>query len=461
MTLTRRTFLHASAAAAASGLVLPGIGAAAPLPLTAREATADLGLEGVLATRVWAYDGMLPGPVLRVRQGERVTRRFINQLPLHSTVHWHGIRIDNAMDGVPGLSQEPVAPGESFDYDFVLPDAGTYWYHPHNFTSEQLARGLYGPLIVDEITPPDVDRDEVLMIDDWRLDEDGQIHDSSFGSVRDRSHGGRLGNWVTVNGESLYSKTLLRDERVRFRLINSSNARIFRLGFKGATGWVVALDGMPLEMVEPLDQLELAPAQRADVIVDIDPVEDEATHLYAVAGEDRLAIASFPVSGENPAVRTGPPPPLAANPVPPIESLGGIEAVPLVMEGGAMGGLREATHKGETRTLRDLAGDGWVWALNGIVFRPEKPLFEARLGETVRLAMVNDTSWPHGMHIHGHHFREVRDDGSFGPLRDTILLHAGEKRDVAFVADNPGSWLLHCHMVEHAAGGMSTWFTVG
>jgi len=460
MKQNRRSFLHTSAALM-GGLMLPRLASAAPATLSAREAVADLGVEGVRETRIWGYDGLLPGPMLRVKQGERLSRRFLNQLPLHSTVHWHGIRIDSAMDGVPGLSQEPVAPGDTFDYDFVLPDAGTYWYHPHNYTSEQLARGLYGPLIVDEASPPEVDRDEVLMIDDWRLDEAGQIHDGSFSSVHDRAHGGRLGNWVTVNGQSLYSLELKRHERVRFRLVNAANARILRLGFLGAKGWVVALDGMPLETPAPLAQIVLAPAQRADVIVDVDPAEEPVVHLYAVAGQDRLAIASFPVVGDARPARLDPPSALPANPVAPLDDLLSAKTVPVVMGGGAMGGLQEAIFEGEKRSLRDLAGEGLVWAMNGVVFRPKEPLFQAKLGEIVRLALVNDTAWPHGMHVHGHHFREVMADGSFGPLRDTILVDVGEKKDIAFVADNPGKWLFHCHMVEHAAGGMSTWFTVG
>lgn len=451
-----------AAAASATALAAPGIANASPTILRATAGIADLGLPDVPETRIWGYDGLVPGPMLRVRQGERLSRRFLNELPLSSTIHWHGIRIENAMDGVPGLSQAPVQPGDEFDYDFVLPDAGTYWYHPHNFTPEQLARGLYGPLIVEEKTPPAVDRDEVLIVDDWRIDESGQIHDVSFGSVHDRSHGGRLGNWVTVNGESGFSRVLKRHERVRFRLINTANARIFQFGFVGGSGWVMALDGMPLDTPQPLEQITLAPAQRADVFLDIDPTDDEPEVLfYAVAGRDRIVISTFPVEGEARAERLDAPEPLTPNPVPPMESVAGIDTVPLVMAGGAMGGMREAVHKGETRAIQDLAGDGLVWALNGVVARPEKPLFAARLGETVRIGLVNDTAWPHGMHVHGHHFREVREDGSFGPLRDTILLDRGEKKDIAFVADNPGEWLLHCHMVEHAAGGMSTWFTVG
>ena len=158
----------------------------------------------------------MPGPVIRVRQGERVRRRFVNELPQASTVHWHGIRIENAMDGVPELTQAAVPPGGSFLYDFVAPDAGTYWYHSHNLTWEQLARGLYGALIVEEADGgPEVDRDELLLIDDWRLTPEAQI-DQRFGAMGDRSHGlsGRLGNWVTINGVSDWRREVRRHERL-------------------------------------------------------------------------------------------------------------------------------------------------------------------------------------------------------------------------------------------------------
>jgi len=138
-----------------------------------------------------------------VRQGETVRVRLENDLPQPTTIHWHGIRIDNAMDGVAGLTQPAVEPGGSFDYAFKVPDAGTFWYHPHNLSWEQVARGLYGPLIVDEPDPPEVDQDIALVFDDWRLDETGQIHEASFAAMMDWSHAGRLGNVLTINGQDL------------------------------------------------------------------------------------------------------------------------------------------------------------------------------------------------------------------------------------------------------------------
>jgi len=134
------------------------------------------------------------------------------------------------MDGVSGLTQEPVQPGASFVYDFEVPDAGTYWYHAHNKSWNQVGRGLYGPMIIDEPEKPfDRSHDIALVLVDWRLRRPGVLDTESFGSLMDWSHGGRLGNWITVNGEPAPVMALRRGEAYRLRLINAANARVFEV----------------------------------------------------------------------------------------------------------------------------------------------------------------------------------------------------------------------------------------
>ena len=411
-------------------------------------------------TPVWAYGERVPGPVLRVAQGERLAQRFVNDLPEPSTIHWHGIRLANAMDGVPELTQANVPPGSDFLYDFAVPDAGTYWYHPHNRTWEQMARGLYGALIVEEPEPPEVDRDEVLIIDDWRLSEDARIHES-FGAMMDLSHAGRIGNWITVNSSGEFRLQVRRHERLRLRLVNTSNARIFSLGLHGMEGWVVALDGQPLDAPTPAGRITLASAQRADLIADVTGDEGTPAHLVSFERDDTRAIATFDVAGLERPARLPVPVALPPNPVPPLGDTARARQVTLRMEGGAMGRMREAMVDGQTIGIRELVQKGLVWAFNGVAADlPTEPLLVASRDETVRIAMVNDTAWPHAMHLHGHHFRRLGADGSAGPLRDTILVDPEETAEIAFTADNPGSWLLHCHMLEHAASGMRTWLKV-
>lgn len=303
-------------------------------------------------TEIWTVGGMMPGTELRARQGGRIARTLGNTLPQPTTLHWHGVRIANAMDGVPGLTQEAVASGTDFRYDFVVPDAGTYWYHAHNRSVEQVARGLYGVLVVEEAEPPDVDGDEVLILDDWRLDpETGQIA-PDFSSNHDRSHAGRIGNFVTTNGRFDLSLPVRMNQRLRLRLINAANARTFVLALSGLDGWTVALDGMPLAAPEPVTEpVNLGPGQRADLIVDVIAAEGEAAHLVRIEAQQGLAQAAFPVVGAAAATLGPPPKPLPPNPGMEVAGLDGALSARLNMSGGAMGRLDAAVFEGSAQDL--------------------------------------------------------------------------------------------------------------
>jgi FtsP/CotA-like multicopper oxidase with cupredoxin domain len=367
------------------------------------------------------------------------------------------------MDGVPYLTQGPVQPGDSFLYDFAAVDAGTFWHHSHMRSFEQVARGLHGPLIVEEPTGPDIDAEHVLVLDDWRLTADAAL-DESFGDMHDASHAGRIGNWITVNGRGDWRASAAPGARLRLRLINAATARIFRLQAQGLDGWVVALDGMPLETPAPLGVLTLAPAQRVDLLVDVTAAAGEEALLISMERDGGYALAAFDATGQAQARRPAPAP-LPPNPVPALGSLDDARCLTLHMEGGAMGRMTAAmmggeTMGGETMGMRDLARSGAAWAFNGVAGMPDAPLAEIARGETVRLSMINDTASPHAMHLHGHHFRALQ-GGAPGPLRDTLLVNRGETAEIAFVADNPGDWLVHCHMLAHAAAGMMTWVRVG
>ena len=460
---TRRQFMAGSAAATALLGLLPRQ-AMATVPfetIEAMTASVQLAPDGYPATDIWGYGGTAPGPVLRVAQGGRLQRRLVNSLPQAHSIHWHGIRIDNAMDGVPGLTQAAVEPGDGFDYDFVLPDAGTYWYHSHNRSMEQVARGLHGALIVEEDTPPDIDREEVLVLDDWLIDpETGQIS-GDFESAHARSHAGRLGNLVLTNGIFDKTMTVQRNERLRLRLINAANARIFVLGLSGLEGWTMALDGMPLPAPEPLEEVVvLGPGQRADLIVDV--VAEQGSTAYLARADDARGTpqVSFQVRGQASLARRGTPDALPPNPGDAFNLSGDSVDLTLNMEGGAMGRLRGAMLDGEETGFREMAQANQFWAFNGMVGMPDTPLATLDRGQIARLTISNDTAFPHAMHLHGMHFREVLADGTLGPMRDTLLMDSADRREIAFAADNPGDWLLHCHMLSHAVSGMMTWVRV-
>lgn len=456
--LTRRGFIAGSMAA----LSVQPTWAATPEALTARKTRVQLAPEGYPQTEVWSYGGTLPGRTIRVKQGERVTRRLVNELDVPTSIHWHGIRIDNAMDGVAGLTQEAVPPGQSFDYDFLAPDAGTYWYHAHTNSMEQVARGLSGPLIVEEAEAPDVDADEVLMLDDWLIDPDsGQFFDD-FNQPMTLSHGGRMGNLIGTNGQYQLELPVKSGARLRLRLINAANARIFVLRLQGLTGWTAALDGMPLVTPEPvMDEIVLAPAQRVDLIVDVTAPEGETAALLRFDDDDQWrGQVAFPVSGTRSRIERDRPAALPSNPNTVQPDLTGARSLDMLMEGGAMGRLDTASYNGRDMGFRELMGLGQFWSLAGQVGMSDTPFAALKQGEVVRIKIDNRTVFPHAMHLHGMHFREVVAGENLGPLRDTILSIPGETTDIVFVADNPGKWLLHCHMLGHAAAGMTTWIDV-
>ena len=456
---TRRDFLLGSVATAA----YPWTARASIAPTRILEAKISkarlLGSNGP-ETAVWGFNGIVPGPVLRVRQGEELAVRFANQLPQPSAVHWHGIRIDNRMDGVPGLTQAKVEPGATFDYRFTPPDAGTFWYHPHERSFEQVPRGLAGALIVEERDPPKADQDIVLLIADWRLGSDGAMLEG-FGARHDQAHAGRLGNQITVNGEAFATIPVLANERVRLRLINACSARILTLQLEGAQPKLIAVDGQPVGPTTSYGEaLTLAPGNRIDLMADMVGAPGHSFVLAEVSNARlELARLQFHATDRKRALPLLAPVALAPNTLLREPDRKDALVVPLVMTGGAAN---------ET-DMSVLMGSGPVWQFNGMpgmdmaAMRAAAPLFRAPRGRSVHVRFENRTAWPHAMHVHGHHFRLLsRDDGP-APQPfwwDTILVQPGATTSIGFVADNPGKWMLHCHMLDHQAAGMDAWFEV-
>ncbi|MGB7304175.1 MAG: multicopper oxidase family protein [Burkholderiaceae bacterium] len=446
--------------------------------LNATAAQVQLAPAGTPKTSVWAYDGTVPGTALTVRQGESLNIDFRNALPDPSTVHWHGIRIANAMDGVPHLTQPPVEPGDAFHYQFSLPDAGTYWYHPHLGTPEQVGRGLYGALIVQEPAPPAVDRDLVWLIDDWRLTTRAQIKED-FYDWGDVAFAGRIGNTVTVNGQVDYAESVSAGERIRLRLINVANARLVSLDFKNHPTWIIALDGNPLPgavRLNPDAGVLLGPGQRADLIIDMtgepgstSPVIDRFSRAQAyVAAQLKYTSKKASVSN-NRLTKRDAPPTLLPNEIPEPENDDRLK-VKIVMDGGMMRGPSIPWSERVALRLRQWSGSREAypsWSLNGRAHMShgnEHPFeFVAERGQTVHLTYENRSRHWHPMHLHGHAYRELRRNGRpvpMTPWHDTSLIAPHETLEIAFVADNPGDWLLHCHILEHHAGGMGTQFKV-
>ncbi|MGD9724331.1 MAG: multicopper oxidase family protein [Pirellulales bacterium] len=396
---------------------------------------------------VWAYNGQVPGPMLRVRLGETIRAVFTNKLPQPTTVHWHGVRLPNAMDGVPGVTQSPVAPGETFVYEFTPKDAGTFWFHPHLRSSEQVERGLFGVLIVEDQTPPPYSRDELWVLDDWLLTREGALF-PEFNTRHDLAHDGRWGNVVTVNGQRAPQQLSVNPgERIRLRLVNVGNGRVFALDFSGLDPKAIAVDG--LYAARPFDPtgFELAPGNRLDLDILIPP--SPAGRRFAVV--DRftrrpIPLAELVLEGE----------PVTAPPF----DLPARAHVPAWIQTDEAPPPRAEFH------LNASSGGpfGIQWTINGLAMDhlthalPDG-LRQLPLGEFSRLRLVNDSYRIHPMHIHGLFFKVLARNGTAVDephFRDTVLVHPKETVDIGTVPEDAGRWMLHCHILEHAEAGMMT-----
>ena len=439
-------------------------GPAAGTEVELRAAPRTVELVSGTPTTVWSYADDVPGPEIRVVAGQRVRVRVDNSLPQSTAVHWHGVSIDNAMDGVPGLTQDPIEPAGVFDYDFVAPHPGTYWYHSHDRSWQQNARGLHGVLVVEEPEPYPVERDLTVVVDDWRVTEDGEFDQSSLGNAVEWSHGGRMGDLLTLNGRVRPVFHVAAGERVRVRLVNVANARMLGVAFPDHPTTIIALDGHPTEPRPVDDYVLLAPGQRADVVVDMVAEPGSAHDLVLVTQNGSTVGATLRYAATDSIRPTfSGVAPLPGRPVVPTLDVDDARRLDLLMEGGAMGSMRAAVLDGRRLDVQQLADERRYWAFNGVAGDLDEPLATVARGRSVVVTIRNDTAFPHAMHLHGHHFEVLARDGAPDPWtdrRDTELVGAGETVEIGFVADNPGRWMLHCHMLEHAASGMATWLEV-
>ena len=439
------------------------------LVLEAGKTLASLMGERLPQVPVWGYNGLVSGPEIRVRQGQPFKALLKNNLDEGTTIHWHGLRVPNAMDGVPHLTQDPVEPGQAFRYEFTPADAGTFWYHPHQRSFEQVGRGLYGALIIEEADPPQVDRDIIWVLDDWRMNDSGQIS-GGFGSRHDAMMAGRIGNTITINAKPPTPLEVRPNERIRLRLVNAANARIFGLDFSDIEPLIIALDGQPVEPHTRSGPLLLGPAMRVDLILDL-------TEASATRHEIRDVFYSGLEYGLNELVYTGTPIRSA-----PLQNAVSLSPNPLaepnlansdrheIHFGGGMMGMMSGRRSGSGMMSGQMGGSGMMsggmmsggmmgWTVNGVsaTGHVHDPIITTPQGRTLVLDMINDTAWWHPIHLHGHSFRVLSRNGNptqYREWQDTVLMSPQERVEIAFVADNPGDWMFHCHILEHQAAGM-------
>ncbi|MGE0005254.1 MAG: multicopper oxidase family protein [Parvibaculaceae bacterium] len=452
MVLSRRSFMAGGMALAA----MPGRLAAEPAEdgftlLTMRPVPARLMEGGRPPTRLESLSGVWPPPVLRVRQGEEFKARFVNELDRPVALHWYGVR------GPSEFMSISVAPGKdnAFDCVFVPPDAGTFWLSPVADVSRQREMGLSALMVVEEREPVGMFAEVPIVFDDWRLTDDGQIDAGTFGSLEDAIAQGRLGNWFTVNGA--YRPTIAASGGVlRLRILNGANVRTMVIVFKGADPLIIAEDGQPVPPRQVSSGgLVLAPGQRSELLV----VESEESLTLAVnLFEDIIEAAYLDRRGASAPVTLPDNFALPPNPVSAAFDMAGARTVPFILEGGEKGGMTGAVYDGEKLDLRALLEKGMAWAINGTAGLAAEPWESFARGDSVVLAVDNRTRFDQPLHVHGHVWRVIEDQPR--PWRDTVVIPAGARARLGFVADNPGKWGIQSTIAERLDSGLITSFEV-
>jgi len=396
-------------------------------------------------TQVWTYNGGVPGPLLRGRAGDRLIVHFKNSLAVATSIHWHGLRIPNDMDGVPDHPYAPVAPGQSFDYSFVLPDPGTYWYHPHVASAEQLGNGLFGPLIVDDPNEPRGLGDEAVMVlSDLGVDDDGKLvapdSGGDFGTLF-----GREGNLMLVNGKVLPTLHVRPGVRQRWRLINAAKSRYFKMQLPGNSLTRIGSDGGLIQSPETVDTLLLTPAQRADVILEPQPATAGTPLSLRWLAFDRGFGTAFNRPDEDILHLDFEGEPFKAAPLPALQ-----REIPMPDATNARAidiSLTEATD--EQGKL--------VMGINGVPSWKADAIMTP-VGERQVWTVKNTFDFDHPFHLHGFFF-QVLDVNGVAPTvrewRDTVNVPVnGTVRFLVNFDERPGMWMFHCHILDHADAGM-------
>lgn len=423
--------------------------------LTAENSEMQLLGKGNGKSPVWRFQKEKPIAVLRAKQGQQFRGQFINKLDQEVWLHWFGVRGQAEAMTI----NVPQGADNQVEILFTPPDAGTFWFGPMLHASEQRDRGLYGMLIVEEAQPQEF-FDVPLIIDDWMLDDAGKPT-GKFGDLNAAIGEGRLGNWFTLNGAYKTHIPVDLGRPARLRLLNVANVRQMNVLFKGADVYVMALDGQPVAL-KALGQeaLKLAPGQRADlllsdmkaqVVVALDLFEDIVEIGY-------LDAVGLPVPHEIPDNFM-----LPLNPISILGDISTAREIPIVIAGGAKGGLKSAKVGDTELDMRGLLEKGLAWAFNGIAGVGGPTLFEAQLGETLILVVDNTTSFPQPLHIHGHVWQVIETDGEHAenqPWRDTAVVPGLSKIKLAVVADNLGLWVLQSLVAERADAGLLGAFRV-
>lgn len=467
------------------------------------------------AFAMYAYNGQFPGPTLKVKQGATFTVNVTNNIDVPTTVHWHGIRIENKFDGTAGLTQDPIEPGDSFTYIVRVPDEGMFWYHPHVREDIQQDLGLYGNLWVtpkSKVAYNPVDQEKVLMLDDMLLQDGLPV---PYGEQEaDFALMGRFGNTMLINGQTDYNESVPRGSIVRYYVTNTANTRTFNVRFGNAKIKLVGGDAGRKERDELVDSVIISSSER--VVVEVQYAQEGTYKIESVSPEKTWLLGtvtvnagtslsdSFSLLSENADIEAD-----IATFRPyfdkPID-----KTIHLSVE-SMMAGMMDSTHSthstgsgeagspqmqgmnhggghGEEETSDKTSGIEWEdpmpqmnamsmkgntkWKLiDGATKKENMDIdYQFKVGDKVKIRIINDDEndgsdhpMQHPIHFHGQRFLVLSVDGKPNEnlvWKDTVLVPTGKSVDILLDITNPGEWMFHCHIAEHLSNGMMGKFTV-
>lgn len=457
---------------------------------------------GNTEVRMLAYNGSIPGPSLKVPQGATITINFKNDTDLGNTIHPHGVRVANAFDGVPDVTQKAVLPGESFTYTLTFPDAGVYWYHPHMRDDYALELGLYGNFLVTPASPTywnTVDREVAIFLDDILI-ENGKIA-PFYKDGSDRALMGRFGNTMLINGETDYTLSVKKNEVVRFYFTNSASVRPFNLAIKGAKIKLVGGDNGAYEREQWKDIVLITPSERAIIETRFEvsgEYEIQSKTPDATIRLGKIIVSEESVTSVNNSFQSLRDNTEIIKVIDPFRSFfskatdkriklsldmmgsgtgmmsNGTHGMPSGMGGGRMmGGVPEGGIEWEDS---DNAGMNAMSNTDMVTWKiidqdsGKKNMdidWKFKVGEKVKIRITNDGTSAHPMqhpiHFHGQRFLVINKNGVPQDnlvWKDTVNVPAGEYLDILVDISNPGTWVAHCHILEHIEAGMVFPFTV-
>jgi FtsP/CotA-like multicopper oxidase with cupredoxin domain len=394
----------------------------------------------------WGFNEQVPGPILRAKKGDTLVVRLKNNLKEPTLIHWHGIKLPASMDGT-GEVQKPVQPGEVFEYRFQLPDAGTFWYHSHHNETVQMERGMYGALIVEDDNDPVVDGEKIFMIDDMKLSADYEFTTPSWALPRlIEKHDGRQGDTLLINGKIDSVFGIHAGQTERWRFINSSSARYFKLHLGGKEFRIIGTDGGLIEKPVTVTEALITPGERLDILAgpfaegETFPIEDLSYNRSTFLRPKRQTFATVQVLEAKPTIAVVP------------EQMRTIES--LASQNAAI-----------TRKVKLSVGasmkNGMNFLMNNGLHVNDEPV---KVGELQIWEVNNASLMDHPFHLHGFFFQVLEINGKapeYKAWKDTINLTPRTKVKIAWMPDNrPGRWMYHCHIIEHHAAGMMANFEV-